>query len=75
MIRHTGERTILRLLNETSPLNCSWEELPEDIKEHYLFMVKADMRWLSSQGVVIAVDEKTKGFGMREAYPLVSKEG
>lgn len=34
---HTFERSLLRIVYETSPCNCQWEDLSEAFKKQYLF--------------------------------------
>ncbi len=33
---HTSERMLVRIVYEVSPLNCSWEELPQGMRDLYL---------------------------------------
>ncbi len=35
---HTIERTIIKMCDETSPINTSWEELSEKWRSHYQMM-------------------------------------
>lgn len=33
---HIKERTLIKVINEMSPINCSWEELPKGFSDLYL---------------------------------------
>jgi len=54
---HTVERTIFKMVKETSPCNCSWEELEQRFKDNYYMMADDFRRYLHSQGVVVKVEK------------------
>ena len=53
---HIVEKQLLRVVEETSPCNCTWEELPGYFKEQYYKEADRTLCYLQSQGVVILKD-------------------
>ena len=48
---HTNNRSILRVVDEVSSLNCMWDKLPEYWKARYLEEADLFINYLHSQGV------------------------
>lgn len=50
---HTQERSLLRVVEETSPCNCRWEDLSEHFKNQYRSVANSFMTYLHSQELVL----------------------
>lgn len=50
---HTKDRTWLRMLDETNPRNCMWEDLPFNLKLEYRDEAIILSKYLDSQDVKI----------------------
>ena len=60
---HTSERMLVRIVYETSPLNCSWEELPKGFRELYLQEALSYIALIKEAGYVkLAGDQSLPSF-------------
>ena len=50
---HTRDRSMVKIVDEASPINCSWEELSESFKAGYRAYANLFIADLHSQGVGI----------------------
>ena len=67
---HTRERSLLKVVYEVSPCNCTWEELSGINKGYYREDAEWLMKYLHSQGVVIESKVSLQGIKIPPEVPI-----